>query len=54
MRASRANAFCQTDRQRSQALPGCQMAPAEVLKLWETDVELNSQGLDVWLDASAK
>lgn len=33
---------------------GCQMAPAEVLKLWETDVELNSQGLDVWLDASAK
>jgi hypothetical protein len=30
------------------------MEPAEVLKLWETDVELNSQGLDIWLSASTK
>lgn len=33
---------------------GCRMEPAEVLKLWETDVELNSQGLDIWLSASTK
>lgn len=33
---------------------GCTLGPGEVLKLWETDIELNAQGLDVWLDASAK
>jgi glyoxylase-like metal-dependent hydrolase (beta-lactamase superfamily II) len=33
---------------------GCAMGPAEVLKLWETDIELNAQGLDVWLDTLAK
>lgn len=29
---------------------GCRLGPAEVLKLWEKDIELNAQGLDVWLD----
>jgi glyoxylase-like metal-dependent hydrolase (beta-lactamase superfamily II) len=29
---------------------GCQLGPAQVLKLWESDIELNAQGLDVWLD----
>jgi glyoxylase-like metal-dependent hydrolase (beta-lactamase superfamily II) len=29
---------------------GCQLGPADVLKLWEKDIELNAQGLDVWLD----
>jgi len=33
---------------------GCPLGPAEVLKLWETDIELNAQGLDIWLTASAK
>lgn len=33
---------------------GCGMGPADVLKLWETDIELNAQGLDVWLDTLAK
>lgn len=32
----------------------CRLGPAEVLKLWENDIELNAQGLDVWLDASTK
>jgi hydroxyacylglutathione hydrolase len=29
---------------------GCKLAPAEVLQLWATDIELNAQGLDIWLD----
>lgn len=29
---------------------GCQLGPAQVLKLWESDIELNAQGLDIWLD----
>lgn len=29
---------------------GCTLGPAEVLNLWATDIELNAQGLDVWLD----
>ncbi len=29
---------------------GCALAPAQVLQLWATDIELNAQGLDVWLD----
>lgn len=29
---------------------GCRLAPAEVLQLWASDIELNAQGLDVWLD----
>lgn len=33
---------------------GCRLGPAEVLELWGSDIELNAQGLDVWLDASAK
>lgn len=33
---------------------GCTMAPADVLRLLETDIELNAQGLDIWLDTSAK
>ncbi len=33
---------------------GCRLGPAEVLKLWESDIELNAQGLDIWLDTSAK
>lgn len=33
---------------------GCRLPPATILKLWETDIELNAQGLDVWLEASAK
>ncbi len=33
---------------------GCRLGPADVLKLWESDIELNAQGLDVWLDTSAK
>lgn len=33
---------------------GCTMAPGDVLRLLETDIELNAQGLDVWLETSAK
>lgn len=33
---------------------GSQLQPGEVLRLWEGDIELNAQGLDVWLNASAK
>ena len=33
---------------------GCAMAPGDVLRLLETDIELNAQGLDVWLETSAK
>lgn len=33
---------------------GCRLGPADVLKLWESDIELNAQGLDIWLDTSAK
>jgi len=33
---------------------GCRLAPAEVLKLWESDIELNAQGIDIWLDTSTK
>ena len=29
---------------------GCKLAPAEVLQLWATDIELNAQGLDIWLE----
>lgn len=29
---------------------GCPLGPAQVLKLWESDIELNAQGLDIWLD----
>lgn len=33
---------------------GSPLGPGEVLKLWETDIELNAQGLDIWLNTSAK
>lgn len=33
---------------------GCCLPPADILKLWESDIELNAQGLDIWLTASAK
>lgn len=29
---------------------GCRLGPAQVLALWESDIELNAQGLDIWLD----
>lgn len=29
---------------------GCQLPEAVLLDLWETDLELNTQGLEVWLD----
>lgn len=29
---------------------GCPLPEAELLSIWETDLELNSQGLEVWLD----
>lgn len=29
---------------------GCQLPEAELLDIWETDLELNAQGLAVWLD----
>lgn len=29
---------------------GCDYGPAQVLKLWESDLELNAQGLDIWLE----
>lgn len=28
---------------------GCRLDPAEILRIWETDIELNAQGIDVWL-----
>lgn len=30
---------------------GCQLPEAELLTIWETDLELNAQGLGVWLDS---
>lgn len=30
---------------------GCQLPPAEILEIFATDLELNAQGLGVWLDA---
>lgn len=30
---------------------GCRLGPAQVLELWATDLELNAQGLDIWLTA---
>lgn len=32
---------------------GCRLEPAAVLALWATDIDLNAQGLDVWLDSRA-
>lgn len=31
---------------------GCQLPDSELLAIWETDMELNAQGLEVWLDSS--
>ena len=31
---------------------GCQLAEPVLLALWETDLELNAQGLEVWLDSA--
>lgn len=33
---------------------GCSLGPAEVLELWATDLELNAQGLDIWLTSLAQ
>lgn len=33
---------------------GCRLGPAEVLAIWESDIELNAQGLGAWLDTAAK
>lgn len=30
---------------------GCQLPPAEILEIFATDLDLNAQGLGVWLDA---
>jgi len=30
---------------------GCNLPEAELLEIWETDLELNAQGLGVWLDS---
>ena len=30
---------------------GCQLPEATLLEIWETDLELNAQGLEVWLDS---
>lgn len=30
---------------------GCQLGEAELLAIWETDLELNAQGLAIWLDS---
>lgn len=30
---------------------GCQLPEAELLNIWETDIELNAQGIGVWLDS---
>lgn len=32
---------------------GCQLSEAEVLAIWDQDLELNAQGLGVWLDMGA-
>ena len=32
---------------------GCTLNEAELLQLWEPDLELNAQGLEVWLDSGA-
>lgn len=32
---------------------GCCLADAAILDMWETDLELNAQGLEVWLDGLA-
>lgn len=32
---------------------GCSMSEAELLQLWATDLELNAQGLGVWLDTQS-
>lgn len=32
---------------------GCELPEAHLLNIWETDLELNAQGLEVWLDAGA-
>ncbi len=32
-------------------LHGCRLSDEEVLAIWETDLELNAQGLAVWLDS---
>ena len=29
---------------------GCPLPSGRILELWETDIELNAQGLEVWLD----
>lgn len=31
---------------------GCQLPDSELLTIWETDIELNTQGLEVWLDSA--
>ena len=33
---------------------GCALSEAELLELWGTDLELNAQGLEVWLDLGAR
>lgn len=33
---------------------GCVLPDADLLALWETDLELNAQGLEVWLDLEAR
>jgi len=33
---------------------GCQLPPEHALDIWETDLELNAQGLEVWLDSRPK
>lgn len=32
---------------------GCRLPEGELLAIWETDLELNAQGLEVWLDGRA-
>lgn len=32
---------------------GCELPEADLLAIWETDLELNAQGLGVWLDSLA-
>lgn len=34
-------------------LHGCSLPEAQLLNIWETDLELNAQGLEVWLDSRA-
>lgn len=31
---------------------GCQLGDSELLAIWETDIELNAQGLEIWLDSA--